>query len=143
MQLLLQILLFYYQLKQCIVPNLNLYLYYYFSGCEYWFTRNHKTQSRAFTNCKNDRCNTKHQFNLIFKKSEEIAIKIGLELQLPQSAIRQTQWDNYPSSNINNFYTQYLFIPYWNFINKYISNRFSDMNYCKIIFIVYFTFKKL
>jgi len=34
---------------------------------------------------KNIRYNTEHQFNLVFKKTEEMAIRIGLELQLPKS----------------------------------------------------------
>lgn len=77
---------------------------------------------------KNDRCNSECQFNLIFKKAEEIAIKIGLELQIPRRAIRQAQKDNYPSHNINDFFRQSLFIPYLDSIIMSISDRFSDEN---------------
>ncbi|KAL4142011.1 hypothetical protein QTP88_004543 [Uroleucon formosanum] len=77
---------------------------------------------------KSDRCNSECQFNLIFKKAEETAIKIGLELKIPRRAIRQTQRDNYPSNNINDFFRQSLFIPYLDSIIMSISDRFSDEN---------------
>lgn len=77
---------------------------------------------------KNDRCNSECQFNLIFKKAEETAIKIGLELKIPRRAIIETQRDNYPSNNINDFFRQSLFIPYLDSIIMSISDRFSDEN---------------
>ncbi|KAL4131364.1 hypothetical protein QTP88_008687 [Uroleucon formosanum] len=43
-------------------------------------------------------------------------------------AIRQTQRDNYPSNNINDFFRQSLFIPYLDSIIMSISDRFSDEN---------------
>lgn len=77
---------------------------------------------------KSDRSNSECQFNLIFKKTEDTAIKIGLELQLPRRANRQTQRDNYPTNNIKNFFRQSLFIPYLDSIIMSINDRFSDEN---------------
>lgn len=77
---------------------------------------------------KNERSNSECQFDLIFKKAEETAIKIGLELQLPRRANRQTQRDNYPTNDIKEFFRQSLFIPYLDSIIMSINDRFSDEN---------------
>ncbi|KAL4112857.1 hypothetical protein QTP88_016577 [Uroleucon formosanum] len=70
----------------------------------------------------------KFEFISTILQAEETAIKIGLELKIPRRAIRQTQRDNYPSNNINDFFRQSLFIPYLDSIIMSISDRFSDEN---------------
>lgn len=87
---------------------------------------NHIKELLSVIEC--DRQNSEAQFNLIFEKAKETAIKINLELKLPRRTIRQTQRDNYPTNNIEDFFRQSLFIPYLDSIIISIKERFSDEN---------------
>ena len=77
---------------------------------------------------KKDRQEIDNFSNVIMKKTEDIAEKVGVELTKPRITPKQVYRSNPPSETATEYWKRSLIIPYLDSLTKSLSVRFSEEN---------------